>query len=75
MNYKKNIYEDEYYKIFHHEKFSNVPGMVIIKPKLENWYSIDAAIERANEIHSKNGGWHGAVITNDAKIYGNKGAI
>jgi len=46
MNYKENIYEDEYYEIFHHEKFSNVPGMVVIKPKLENWYSIDAAIEK-----------------------------
>jgi len=46
MNYKKYIYEDEYYKIFNHEKFNNVPGMVVIKPKSENWYSTDAAIER-----------------------------
>ena len=46
MDCKKSIYEDKYYKIYYHEKFSNVPGMVVIKPKLEEWYYNDKAIEK-----------------------------
>lgn len=46
MDRKKILYEDQYFYITKCEEFPNVPGLLTIYEKDNNWYSSEASIKR-----------------------------
>lgn len=46
MNNKKILYEDQYFYITNCDEFPNVPGLLIIYSKRDNWYSTIDSIKR-----------------------------
>ena len=45
MDRKKILYEDQYFYITKCEEFPNVPGLLTIYEKDNNWYSSEASIK------------------------------
>lgn len=46
MNSQKKLYEDQYFYITKCKEFPNVPGLLTIHEKDDNWYSSEESIKR-----------------------------